>query len=188
MNNNKYIIMIRHFETYRNIKNKEKVNYNESFNKANNFIKNIKLFLNKHPNITNIKFLTSEHERTLVTSLILSSAFKNEIINKKIVINIEDPIILDFIDRDPKKSNIKHNTSNFIKYLNNNKSNNTLLIFITHSSCLSYLFNSCINNVYSYFSKNVPVINIEQKIFDYSLSTLSVHDTVIDYTFNKNIY
>jgi hypothetical protein len=184
---NKYIMMIRHFETSKNSSNKEKINYEKAFNKSYEFIYAIKLFLKKYPNITNIKFLTSDHERTLVTALVLSSAIKNEIINKKIVINIEDPIILNFIDRDPQKLNIKKNSNDFLKYIDNNKSSTTLLVFITHSSCLSYLYNSYLNNIYTYYNKIIPEINKEQKIFNYSLSIISVHNNYIDYSFNIKI-
>ena len=100
---NRFIIFIRHFETQNDSK-KEKINYSTSFINAMSFIENIKNIIDKYPQIKKIKFLTSDHERTLVTSLVISSKIKSEMLEKKFKqIEIDDPVINEYVDRDPLK-------------------------------------------------------------------------------------
>lgn len=177
---NKYLMIIRHFETY---KNKEKIKFNESFEKSQYFINYIENFIKKYPEIKKIKFYTSDQERTIMTSLILSSNLKSEIIKNKISnIHIYDPVINNKIDRDPKKKN-KHHTCNYFKNIvDKSLSDDTLYIYITHSSIISNLF-KCILE----YLANDDIDDFNKRIHHYSISTVVKFNDKVHYNFNKKI-
>ncbi len=178
--NNKYLMIIRHFETY---KNSEKIKFNDSTAKSQIFIDYIKKYIKKYPNITKIKFYTSNQDRTIMTSLILSSNLKNEIINNTISnLQIFEPEINDVLDRDPKKIK-KHDTcKNFKNIIKKIMDDSTLYIFITHSSVIYNLF-KCIIKFFTDEEFNDP----NKKIHHYSVSTLVKYDNKIHHNFNKKI-
>lgn len=184
MKKNCFIIFIRHFETYNSSKNKERINYSTSFESASGFVENIKFIADKYPQIKKIKFLTSDHERTLLTSLVISSKLKSEILEKKFkYIDINDPVINEFVDRDPQKKN-KHVICNyFYKKIESSFDDDTLYIIVTHSSIIYNLFKCilefCVGNEFSEFEN--------KRIHGYSLSYITKYDNKVTYGFNKKI-
>ena len=180
---NKYLMLIRHFETFQNSKNKEKIKFKESFNKSIWFIDFIEIYIKKYPQIKKIKFFTSEHERTIMTSLILSSSIKSEILkNKFLNIQIFDPIINDMIDRDPKKKNKKNVCIYFKKNIEELFEEDTLYIYITHSSIIYNLFKCILENIL-----NTKFEHFNKRIHDYSISCIAKTNDKLSYIFNKKI-
>lgn len=178
---NIYIMLIRHFKTINNSNNEEKINYDKSFQKAEIFSIYIYDFIKKHPSIKKIKFYTSEKERTLVTALVISSKIKSNIIEKKQkYIEIYDPIIENNIDRDPKKQNKEKICNYFNDKINNIFEEDTLYIYITHSSIIHNLF-KCMLEVCA--GKSIDDFQIK-KIHGYSLSFIAKNDNKISYGFN----
>lgn len=180
---NKYLMLIRHFETYYDKKNNEKIKFDESFKKADMFVKYIKKFIDKYPDIKKIKFYTSDQDRTIMTSLVLSSILKSEIIKNNIKnIKIYDPIIDNIIDRDPKKNKSDKICQEFQNMIKNEMKENTLHIYITHSSIIYNLF-KCI--LYYLFGEKFNDSN--KKIHNYSISYVAKNYDKIHYNFNKKI-
>lgn len=70
---NENIIIIRHFETFKDENNNERIYYNKSLKKSEKYLEFIKKYINDNPKITKIKFFTSKHDRTIMTSLIISN-------------------------------------------------------------------------------------------------------------------
>lgn len=184
INKNCYIILIRHFKTYINSKNKEKINYSTSFENSHGFIENIKSFTEKYPQIKKIKFLTSDHERTLLTSLVISTKLKSEILKKKLkYIEIDDPVINVFVDRDPFKKNKNLVCEYFNKKIENSFNDNTLYVIVTHSSIIYNLY-KCIFEI---FTEDEFTEYENKKIHSYSFSYIIRNDNRISYSFNKKI-
>lgn len=179
---NKYLMLIRHFETFQNSNKKEKLKYEESTNKAILFVNFINAFIKKYPEIKKIKFYTSDHERTMLTSLILSNAIKVEMLKKnfpELIIN--EPIIYDVIDRDPKKKNKKKTCSVFKKIIDK-YSEDTLHIYITHSSIIYNLFKCILEHLL-----DTEMDDFAKRIHNYSISCISKIDDKVSYVFNKKI-
>jgi hypothetical protein len=177
---NKYLIIIRHFETH---KNSEKIKFNESFAKSQLFINYITKFVKKYSDIKKIKFYTTNYERTITTSLILSSNLKNEIINNTLSnLQIFEPEINNILDRDPKKIKKDDTCKNFKNNIEKNMDDDTLYIYITHSSVIYNLF-ECIINMVANKKFNNPV----KRIYNYSISSLVKYNDKIKYNFNKKI-
>jgi hypothetical protein len=177
---NKHIIIMRHFETFKDKHGKEKIYYDDSNDKSVVFVNFIKDYINKHPDINKIKFYSSNHERTLMTSLIVSSCIKSEIINgnfKKI--NIDDPSINNIIDRDPSKKKHIKRCEIINQKINNKLKDDTLYIFITHSSVISNLF-YCFVNMFA--KKDFKTKS--EKIHSYSLSYITKIDNKLTWDFN----
>lgn len=177
---NKYIMIIRHFETFKGI---EKIKFNKSFEKSQLFINYIESFINKYSDIKKIKFYTSDQERTIMTSLILSSNLKSEIIKNKFTnLKIYDPIINNKIDRDPKKKN-KNQTCNYFKNtIEKSLDDETLYIYVTHSSIIYDLFKCIVD----YFIGE-QIDDFNKKIHRYSISTIVNNKDMVNYNFNKKI-
>ena len=180
---NKYIMLIRHFETIYNSKNKEKIKFNESFDKAILFVNYIEDFINKNPQIKKIKFFTSDHERTIMTSLILSSSIKSKILKKKFAkIHISDPKIDDMIDRDPTKKNKKNTCIYFQKKIEDFFKDDTLYIYITHSSVIYNLFKCILDNL-----SEANLNDYNKRIHSYSISSITKINGQVSHIFNKKI-
>jgi len=177
------LIIIRHFKTFRDQKNNEKIKYNNAFEHSTSFIKFIKNTLDKSPEINNIKFITSPQERTIITGLIISNCIKNEIIEKKIKNNIKitEPVIDDILDRDPNKEKEK-DMHDYFKNNSLNFNSNTLYIYITHSSVI-YTFFKCLMD----FLKVSTTFDLEKHISSYSLTYVGKKENTIKYKFNKNM-
>lgn len=179
----KNIIIIRHFETFEDSHGNEKINYNKSLNKSENYVVFIKEYIKKNKNINKIKFYTSKHERTIITALILSNKLKSNIISKKLnSIEICDPIITDLIDRDPSKKKYKNNCIKIINEIDAKIKSDTLYIYVSHSSTIYNLFD-CFYKLYS--SKNSE--KFINKIHSYSLSFLSKKKNRLTFDFNINM-
>ena len=177
---NKYIMIIRHFET---VEGKEKIKFNESFEKSQLFINYIENFINKYPHINKIKFYTSDQERTIITSLILSSNLKGEIIKNNIHdLQIYDPIINNKIDRDPKKKNKSKICKYFKNMIEKSLDDETLYIYVTHSSVIYNLFKCMVD----YFIGEI-IDDFDKKIHKYSISTIVNNNDSVNYNFNKKI-
>ena len=177
---NKYLMIIRHFETH---KNSEKIKFNNSFTKSQMFINYIKKFIKKYTNIKKIKFYTSNQDRTIITSLILSSNLKNEIINDTILnLQIYEPEINDILDRDPKKIKKNDTCKYFKNIIKKSMDNDTLYIYITHSSVIYNLFKCIVKNITNE-KFDIP----DKRIHSYSMSTFVKCDDKIHYSFNKKI-
>lgn len=179
----KNIIIMRHFETFEDSHGNEKINYNQSLDKSENFIVFIKEYIEKNKNINKIRFYTSKHERTIISALILCNKLKSNIISNKLnPIEICDPIITDLIDRDPNKKKYKNNCIKIINKIENKLKNDTLYIYVSHSSTIYNLFN-CFYKLYS--PKNSE--KFINKIHSYSLSFLTKKKNRLIYDFNINM-
>lgn len=176
-------ILIRHFETFLTSDGEEKIKFKSSYSKASLFVNFIKLYISRNIGIKKIKFFTSDYERTLVTTLIISSLIKTEIIDGNISnIKIYEPVINDVIDRDPKKKNKKYMCEYFKNMVNNNFDNDTVYIYITHSSVIYNLFKCVLE---CSLNKKVPDFN--KRIYSNSISYISKNDNKVSYMFNKKI-
>ena len=175
-----HIMIIRHFDTY---KDNEKIKYKESFIKSELFVNYIKKFIDRYPKINKIKFYTSDYDRTIMTSLILSSNLKNKIIDNQFEkIKINDPKITKILDRDPKKKK-KYKIGDFFADTSDSKLNDdTLYIYITHSSVIYNLFKSILE-----YCTNDKIDNFHERIHRYSISTITKNNDKIKYVFNKKI-
>ncbi len=180
MHTNKHIIIMRHFETFINKFGKEKIHYNDSNDKSIIFINFIKNYINKYDDITKIKFYTSNHERTLMTSLILSSSIKTHIINDNFKkIDIDNPVVNNIIDRDPSKKKHIKRCEIINEKINNKLKPDTLYIFVTHSSIINDFF-YCFVNMYA--KKDFKIKN--EKIHNYSLSYITKINNKLTWDFN----
>ena len=179
----KNIIIMRHFETFEDSNGNEKINYEKSLDKSENFINFIKEYIEKNKNISRIRFYTSKHERTIISALIMCNKLKSNIIlNKLGPIDIYDPIITDLIDRDPQKKKYKNNCIKIKNEIDAKFKSDTLYIFVTHSSTIYNLF-ECFFKLYS--SKyNEKFVN---KIHSYSLSFLTKKKKNLIFDFNINM-
>ncbi len=174
---------MRHFETIKDSRNNEKILYDKSLEKSLIFTEFIKKYLDDRPNINRIKFYVSKHERTIISALILSNQIKSKIIlNKFKPIEISDPVIIDIIDRDPKAKKHKKNCNKIKNDLEPTLKNNTLYIFVSHSSIIFNLF-ECFCKFYSNKYKE----NFINKIHSYSLSFINKTKDRLIYDFNINM-
>lgn len=179
----KNIIIIRHFETFKDKNNNERIYYNKSLKKLEKFLEFIKKYINDNPEINKIKIFTSKYDRTIMTSLIISNGLKSKIINNKLrLIEIHDPIIMDIVDRDPQQLKHKEICNKIIYKIDNKLNENTLYLFITHSSLIHNIFN-CFCKLYSSKSIKIPKTNIH----NYSLSYMKKTKKSFEYDFNINM-
>lgn len=162
-------IIIRHFKTHNN-----KIDYTNSYKEALPYINFIKKYISKF-GINEIEIRTSPLERTLITSLILYIKIKD--IEG---INIHKPRINKYLERDPSKerqdSILKHFKSNY-------KTENKLIINITHSSVYSRVFTSLMSGM-SKETIHLKDITNEKKIHAHSLSFLTDINNEVKYGFN----
>ena len=184
MTQNFNIIIIRHFKTVNDKKNKEeKIIYKDAFEQSKPFIKFIKKYVDKYNKINKIKFISSPQDRTIMTGLIISTILKSDIIENRIKkIIIEDPIIEEVIDRDPHKKKHIITCKVLKEQISKEYDENTLYIFITHSSLIYNTF-SCLLN--SYLKDKIEFF--AEKIHSYSLSYIIKSNNKISYEFNKNL-
>jgi len=176
-------MLIRHFETFQNSKKIEKIKFKDSFDKAISFTNFIESYIKKYPQIKKIKFYTSEHERTMMTSLILSSSIKSEMLkNKFLNIQVIDPVLHDMIDRDPKKQKTQSTCVFFEKKLEESFKEDTLYIHITHSSIIYNLF-KCILE----YLLDIKMKDFKERIHNHSISSIAKIDDKVSYIFNKKI-
>jgi len=180
---NKNIIIIRHFETKKDNHGNEKILYDKSLKKSIKFVNYIEKYLANNPNINKIKFYVSEQERTIITALILSNQIKSNIIQNKFVkIEIDEPIITNFINRDPKAKKQKIICDKIKNDFNSKIKNDILYIFVSHSSVIFNLFECfCKSYYYKYNEK------YSKKIHSYSLSFISKKNNMLEYDFNLNL-
>lgn len=179
----KNIIIIRHFETFKDDTKCEKIDYNKSLKKSVKYVKYIQNYIDENSNIKKIKFFTSKHDRTIMTSLILCSGIKTKIISNELnSIEIYDPVISDMIDRDPTKTNYKKVCKKINNSVNEKLSDDTLYIFVTHSSLIYNLFN-CLCKLYSDKYKEKP----KSHIHTYSLSLIKKTKKTLTCDFNINM-
>lgn len=162
-------IIIRHFKTHNN-----RIDYTNSYKEANPYINFIKKYINKF-GIKDIEIYTSSLERTLMTSLILYIKIKD--IDG---INIHKPRINKYLERDPSKQKqdliLKHFKSNY-------KTQNKLVINITHSSVYSRVFTSLMSGMNDE-NVNLKEITNDRTIYAHSLSFLTDIGSDIKYGFN----
>lgn len=179
----KNIIIIRHFETFKDANNNERIYYNKSLKKSNEYLEFIEKYINNNPKINKIKLLTSNHDRTIMTSLIISNGLKSKIIyNKLTSIEIYEPIISNILDRDPHKKKHKEICKKIINNIDSKLTENTLYLFITHSSLIFNLFN-CFCNLYSNEYIKIPKSHIHKN----SLSYIKKTKKSFEYDFNINM-
>jgi hypothetical protein len=180
---NKYIMLIRHFESYYDSYNHEKIKYKDSFYKSIIFAEYIKKIIKEFPEIKKIKFYTSDHEITIMTALVISSTLKSELIKNNLPkIEIYDPVIDNIVDRDPKKIKAKYTCKSFHNLIEKKLKHDTLYIYITHSSIISNLF-SCILDYLS----NKKNENFHKKIYNYSFSYIIRFNDKVSWVYNKKI-
>lgn len=184
MRDNIFIMLFRHFKTSINLNGEEKINYSNSFQRAEIFVNQINDFIKKYPQIKKIKFFTSDKERTLVTSLVISSKIKSNIIEKKQKsIKIYDPLIEKNIDRDPKKIYKDKICNYFNDKINYSYEEDTLYIYITHSSVIHNLFKCMLEEC-----TGKPVEDFKnKKIHGYSLSYIAKKNGKVTYEFNNKM-
>jgi len=166
---NNHHIIIRHFRTHNN-----KIDYTNSYKEAIPYINFIKRYINKF-GIKDIEIRTSPLERTLITSLILYVKFKD-----MEGINIHKPRINKYLERDPSKQKqdliLKHFKSNY-------KTQNKLVINVTHSSVYSRVFTSLMSGMNDE-NVNLKDITSNRKIHAHTLSFLTDIGSDIKYGFN----
>lgn len=179
----KNIIIIRHFETFEDSNKNEKIDYEKSLKKSGKYIEFIQNYIIENPNINKIKFFTSKHDRTIMTSLILCSGLKTKIISNQLKsIEIFEPAIIDILDRDPLKINHKKVCNKIKNNVNDKLNDNTLYLFITHSSLIYNLF-TCFCKLYSSKYKSESKTHIHT----YSLSYIKKTTGSLKYNFNINM-
>lgn len=164
-----HVFIIRHFET----DGDEKINYKNSVKEVNSFINFIFNYINKN-NIKEIDIFISPQERTLITGLILSNYLK-DIPN----IKVNSPVINKIIDRDPKKKK-KETINNYFKNTREIYKNNTITIYVTHSSTYFSIFEGILKNV------GVKSKTETKKIHEYSLSYITRTNKEVEYLYNIN--
>lgn len=109
--------------------------------------------------------------------------FKSKIINNEFrTIEIYNPIITDIVDRDPHEKKHKEICNKIIYEVNNKLSENTLYLFITHSSLIYNIFN-CFCKLYSSKYKKIPKTHIHR----YSLSYMKKTKKTFECNFNINM-
>jgi hypothetical protein len=179
----KNIIIIRHFKTFEDDKGNEKILYKKSLSRSVKFVDFIKKYVNENKSINKIKIYTSNQDRTIMTAFILISKLKSEIISSELKnVNIFEPIITDIIDRDPKKNKYKGVCDKIKNIIEPKLKNDTLYVFITHSSLIFNLF-ECFYNIYT--DKNVAKTN--KNIHSYSLSFMTKTNNHLKSKFNINM-
>lgn len=167
----KHIIILRHFKTKNN-----KVNYDNSYEESEAYIKFIYSYIKKHK-IKNIIFECSPQDRTWITCLTLYTILRT----KSNEYSMELPTVNEILDRDPQK--IKKGLINNY-YVDKKKQKNddkTLIIYGTHSSVYQTIFNSVI----SQYSNSTKIRN--EKIHSNSLSFITINKASIQYGFNLNM-
>lgn len=189
MDKNKNIIIIRHFETFKDENNNERIYYNESSRKLKKYLEFIEKYINNNSNANNsqkinkIKIFTSNYDRTIITSLIICNGLKSEIISNRLKsIEIFEPVITDILDRDPHKKKHKEICKKITNDINNKLNEDTLYLFITHSSLICNIFN-CFCKLYSNEYKKVSKSHIHR----YSLSYIKKTKKICEYDFNINM-
>jgi len=183
MDKKKNIIIIRHFETFKDENNNERIYYNKSLKKIEKYLEFIKKYMNDNLKINKIKFFTSKYDRTIMTSLIIANGLKSKIINNQLrTIEIYNPIITDVVDRDPRKQKNKEICNKIIYDVDNKLSENTLYLFITHSSSICNIFN-CFCKLYSTGHKKISKTHIHR----YSLSYIKKTKKTFECDFNINM-
>lgn len=136
-------VIIRHYKTEKH-HHKENIIYDKTFDKSKRYVKMI-VKLCKKSKFNKITFVCSPQDRTMMTSLILSSALKSYFIANKIYdIKIIDPIIDEKINRDPHKNKSFTDYEKVIKKYDQGPNSKSLVIFITHSSVIYSLYKSII--------------------------------------------
>jgi hypothetical protein len=162
-------IIIRHFKTHNN-----RIDYTNSYKEAIPYVNFIKKYVSKF-GIKEIEIRTSPLERTLMTSLILYIKLKDTE-----GLNIHKPRINKYLERDPTKSKqevlMKHFKSNY-------KTDNKLIISITHSSVYARIFLGLMSGM-SKEIINMKDLTKEKKIHAHSLSFLTDINNEIKYGFN----
>lgn len=184
MSEDKNIIILRHFETFEDSHKNEKIYYSKSLKKSLKFINYIENYVNSKKKINKIKFFTSKHERTIITSLIISNGLKSNIItNGTKNIEIFDPVISDLLDRDPRKEKYNKVCEKIKNKINDELCGDTLYIFISHSSLIYNLF-ECFCNLYSNnYDKKIK----QNYIHTYSLSLINKTKKTLKCEFNINM-
>lgn len=181
---NRNIIIFRHLKTWIDDKGYERIQYDKSLKKSEKFVKFIKKFISDKQYINKIKFYTSEHDRTIMTSLILVSKLKSEMIDNNInQIKIYETTIIDILNRDPTKKKYKTNYNNFKNKIDKKLNDDTLYIYVTHSSTIYNLF----EYLCKFYSDGKYKQNYIDKIHTYSLSFISKTDNRLTYDFNIDI-
>lgn len=146
-------VIIRHYKTEKH-HHKENIIYNKTFDKSKSYVKMIVKLCNKSK-FNKITFVCSPQDRTMMTSLILSSALKSYFIANRIHnIKIIDPIIDEKINRDPHKNKSFTDYEKVIKKYDDSSNTKSLVIFITHSSVIHSLYKSI---MYYYTQDRVQV-------------------------------
>lgn len=178
-----YLLILRHFKTTKDSKKNEKIIYDDAFDRSESFANFIIIFLKEHPNIHKVKFITSPQDRTIMTALVISSMFKTKIFEDKIIdIEIIDPLIDKMIDRDPHKK--KKNA--IFKYFKNNirkdNSKHTLYVYVSHSSIIHNMFKAIVN-----ICSNNNILVRKEHIYAYSLSYIFNNGYDLTYEYNKNM-
>jgi hypothetical protein len=177
------IFIIRHFKTFVDSNDVEKINYEKGFEHSKPFVDFIGKFIEKNSKINKIKFITSPQDRTIITSLIISSDLKTNILKDKIRnIEIIDPIIDKKIDRDPHKKRKNYRCNYLKKQIYSEFDENTIYIYITHSSVIYNSFKCIIDSV-----SNKITTDFNEKIHGFSLSYLIKSKDKIVFEFNKNM-
>lgn len=162
-------LIIRHFKTLNN-----KIDYTNSYKEAIPYINFIKKYINKF-GIKEIEIRTSPLERTLITSLILYIKIKD--IEG---ITVHKPRINKYLERDPSKKR----QESINKYFKSNyKTENKLIINVTHSSVYAKVFTSLMSGM-STDEINLKDISNEKRIHAHSLSFLTDIGSDIKYGFN----
>lgn len=134
-------VIIRHYKTVKH-HHKENIIYDKTFDKSKPYVKMIIKLCDKSK-FNKITFVCSPQDRTIMTSLILSSALKSYFIKKKIShIEIVDPIIDEKINRDPRKTKTFTDYEKVINKYDHGPNSKSLIIFITHSSVIHSLYKS----------------------------------------------
>ena len=177
------IFIIRHFKTFYDSNDLEKIRYEKGFDQSKFFVEFIGKFIDKNPKINKIKFITSPQDRTIITSLIISSNLKTYILKQKIRnIEIIDPVIDKQVDRDPKKKRKDNVCGYFKNKIQSEFNDNTIYIYITHSSIIYNTFKCIIDNMV-----HKTTTDFNEKIHGFSLSYLIKSKDKIHFEFNKNM-
>lgn len=177
------IFIIRHFKTFYDSNDYEKIRYEKAFEYSKPFVDFIGKFIEKNPKINRIKFITSPQDRTVITSLIISSDLKTNILKEKIRnVEIIDPIIDKIVDRDPKNNRKDFVCNYFKKRINSDFNENTIYIYITHSSVIYSTFKCIIDNLV-----HKTTTDFAERIHCFSLSYLIKSKDKVIFEFNKNM-
>ena len=170
-----YILVVRHFKT----DSRDRINYPKVNYEASRYVDHIIDYINKF-GIEKIEFHSSPHDRTFLTSCVLSNILKD-----RIKITIENPICTNEINRDPLKKR-KNEIYTYFKELIRNGyfSEKKLVIYVTHSSVYKTIVNSIIQCV----SKTDKIDDRDWYIHSYSMSHITYHDGKLKYSYNRDMH